>query len=409
MGSFVWFSLTLWAACAQIEIIPTEQAAFTAKLLAIDANAVEFEVENRPSKLALDKVRRLSFATRGAGSPPVSAKPLAENTGGTAKLSDGSQLNYQQFALRDGKAVFQLAADSRLQVSGKELLYVQLQKLTPAQWTQWQAIVQSRASADLLALIRSPEAIEKLEGIVLAVDAEQVTFDFGGESINAPQGKLAGLRFFSGSAEGSSANAPPSKLVAIAQDRSGNRWMCSHISLPSGGQQISLSLQCGASLVLPLDQLAEIDFSTGSTVYLANLTAIERETADSLTLAVPVSGSKELFGAYPRDLREPGSASLGPSLEFLGTGSISFRIPADYTRLRGEVELRPSGNRFTPCVARIKLNNQLLWEQNLPETGRRWPVDVAVAADARLKLEVASSAATPIGDVVLWHDIRLVK
>ncbi len=421
MGSFVWLPLILWATLAQTEIAPTEQSPFAAKILAISADGVEFEAENQRDQLPLDKLRRIKFADAPAGATDRSAEPLADNAPLSALLSDGSQLDYRRFNLSAATAEFELADGSHLSVPGKELLQVQFQTLTPAQWLQWQAIAQSRASADLLALIRSPEAIEKLEGVVLAVSPEQVSFDYGGQAIDAPLAKLAGIRFFSNSSTESASNKPggQGKLTAITRDRSGNRWMCSAVSLSnsslsdgslsSGGPHVSLTLRCGASLQLPLEQLAEIDFSSGSTQFLAELSVLQRETTETARLSIPIAGANELFGAHPRDLRQPGNASLGPSLEFLGAGSISFRIPSHYTRLRGEVELSPPGSRFTPCIARVKLDKQVVWEQRLSETGRRWPVDVAVTADARLQLEVALEAETAIGDVVLWHDIRLVK
>ncbi len=411
MGSFVWLPLILWASLAQTEIAPTEQLPFAAKILGISADGVEFESANQRELLPLDKLRRLKFADSPADHDTPTGGSAMNNAPSTALLSDGSQLRYRSFALSQATAEFQLADGSQLSLPGKEVLQVQFQSLTPAQGPQWQAIAASRASADLLALIRSPEAIEKLEGIVLAVSPEQVSFDFGGQAIDAPLAKLAGIRFFSNVSADSttSKTGGQSKLTAITRDRSGNRWMCSMVALASGSQQVSLTLQCGASLQLPLTELVEIDFSSGSTQFLAELPVLQRETKVPVQLSIPIAGADELFGAHPRDLRQPGSASYGPSLEFLGAGTISFRIPANYTRLRGEIELSPTGNRFTPCTARVRIDKQVLWEQRLSETGRRWPVDIAVTADARLELEIATEAETAIGDVVLWHDIRLVK
>ncbi|MEO8271985.1 MAG: hypothetical protein ABI557_19905, partial [Aureliella sp.] len=168
-----------------------------------------------------------------------------------------------------------------------------------------------------------------------------------------------------------------------------------------------------------VEQLAEIDFSAGSTQFLAELEPLSRNSSggpaagDGLPLALPiglsVTGAEGLFGPRARNLSQAGQPSLGPGLEFLGSGSISYRIPPEFTRLRGEAELRPTGNRFTPCQVSVSLESKVIWQERLTETGRRWPIDVLIAPDGRLRIEVTTEAETPVGDVVLWHDLRLVK
>lgn len=412
--------LVMWAACTQTEIATTDQAPYSANVLGISADGVELEVGDKPSVIPLDKLRRLSFA-----------KPVADQGGGSgnaagqATLRDGSQFRYQSFSLAGGSASFELDWDAALTLPAAAVQHVQLQQLTPPQWTQWQAIVQSRATADRLVLIRSADALEKLDGIVSAVGPAAVSFDFGGQAIDAPLAKLAGLCLFSaspaaGSASGSSSKGEEAKLSAIVRDRSGSRWMAAAISLPKNSQRVELQLLAGATFELPLEQLSEIDFSSGSTQYLADLQPLSRSSmknapgsgqsvSGALPLGLVVAGADDLFGPRPRSVRELGRMTMGPSLEFVGSGSISYRIPEGFTRLRGEVELTPSGNRFTPCQVSVLLENEVIWQERLSQTGRRWEVDVPVVADGRLRIEVAVEAQTPVGDIVLWHELRLVK
>ena len=182
-----------------------------------------------------------------------------------------------------------------------------------------------------------------------------------------------------------------------------------------GSAEVELVLQGGAKLTLPVEQLAEIDFSAGSTQFLANLEPLRRDSGRSpaagslLPLGLTVAGAEGLFGARAGNQSQAGQPALGPSLEFLGSGSISYRVPPEFTRLRGEVELRPSGNRFTPVQVGVRLENEVVWQERLSETGRRWPIDVPIEPDGRLRIEVSTEAETPVGDVVLWHDLRLVK
>ncbi|MEZ6080953.1 MAG: hypothetical protein R3C56_36370 [Pirellulaceae bacterium] len=423
MGFYVWLlPLTLWAAFAQTEVATTEQAPYPAQVLSISADGVELKVGNKLSTIPLDKLRRLRFANNAAeerlgGTAQAGGIASSSNSAQRVSLRDGSLFGYRSFTLAAESARFELEAGARFSLPASEVQHVQLQELNPAQWTQWQAIVQSRASGDTLVLIRSAEALETLEGIVSAVDAEHVSFDFGGQNINAPLTKLAGLRLFAPApvATGRNRDDSSTKLSAIAQDLSGNRWMTAAATQSRGSDEVELLLRCGAKLTLPVGQLAEIDFSAGSTQFLANLEPLSRDSGRSpsagagLPIGLTVAGAEGLFGARARNQSHAGQPALGPGLEFLGSGSISYRIPPEFTRLRGEVELRPSGNRFTPVHVVVRLENEVIWQERLSETGRRWPVDVPIAPDGRLHIEVTTEAETPVGDVVLWHDLRLVK
>lgn len=427
MGLYVWLlPLSLWAACAQTEVATTEQAPYPAQVLSISADGVELEIGNKLSTIPLDKLRRLRFAKnateeRAGGTANSPASASSSNAAQRVALRDGSRFGYRSFTLAAGTARFELEAGANLSLPASEVQHVQLQELSPAQWTQWQAIVQSRASGDTLVLIRSVDALETLEGIVSAINAEQVSFDFSGQAVDAPLTKLAGLRLFAPAppASGASRDDSSAKLSAIVQDRSGNRWMTAAVTQSRGSAEVELLLQGGAKLTLPVEQLAEIDFSAGSTQFLADLEPLSRDSSRSpsagggrpsgLPIGLTVAGAEGLFGPRARNLTQAGQPSLGPDLEFLGSGSISYRIPPEFTRLRGEVELRPSGNRFTPVQVSVQLENKVLWKERLSETGRRWPVDVPIAPDGRLRIEVTTEAETPVGDVVLWHDLRLVK
>ncbi len=409
--------LLLWAAVAQTEVATTDQAPYSAHVLSISAAGVELESGGKPAVIPLDKLRRLSFAKPVAGQSTSGHSNAAQQV----TLRDGSQFRYQTFSLAGGNASFELESDSALKLPAAAVEHVQLQQLTPPQWTQWQAIVQSRATADRLVLIRSADALEKLEGIVSAVDADAVSFDFSGQVIDAPLAKLAGLCLFSASpANSDGSEGARAKLSAIVHDRSGNRWMAAAIALPKNSQRVELQLMSGATVALPLEQMSEIDFSSGSTQYLADMQPLARSsknsaagsgesTSGTLPLGLTVAGADNLFGARSRSVRELGRVTMGPSLEFIGSGSITYRIPEGFTRLRGEVELAPSGNRFTPCQVSVLLENEVIWQERLSETGRRWTVDVPVVADGRLRIEVSTDAQTAVGDIVLWHELRLEK
>jgi len=424
MGFTIALPIAIWAACAQTQIIPTDRGPFSAQVLAIGDTAVEVAEGNKLSQVPVDKLRRLSFTTASAAAAAptaglavdlgAGARSIAQS-GRQATLLDGSTFAYERFDLAAGAAEFQLSGELVVSLPISAVHRVQMNPLSEPQQTQWQAIAESRISSDMVVLIRSSEALEKLEGVISRVTPEAVSFDFGGQAIDAPLAKLAGVRFFTNSS--TAENRPRSgagaqtlgPLAAIVTDSAGNRWFATRLSLPRGSAQLELSLQAGGNLVLPVEQLREIDYSSGSMQYLAELEPLKRESMDRLQMGAEIPGAEGLFGARLKDLRRPGSAVQGPSLEFLGSGVVEYRVPADFSRLVGGIELRPSGSRFTACQVTVKLDNQVIWQERLSELGKVRPIDVQVKSDGRLRIEVVAETPTPVGDVVLCHELRVVK
>ncbi len=417
MGFSMVLPLVIWAVVAQVQITSTERGPFPAQVLAISDASVEVSEGNKRSQIATDKLRNLSF-NQSSGENPKGTQVDGRNSALRATLVDGSTLYYRACSLSDGTAKFELGWGGPLSLPASSLFSIQFQPLSEPQSVQWQAIAQSRSSADLLVLIRAADALEKLEGVVSKVTEDAVSFDFGGQTIDAPRSKLAGVRFFSTTnAENGSSTAKNDtvrgdtlqKLTAIVVDQQGNRWLTSHIALARGSANLELQLRCGGALTLPLEQLREIDFSSGSMQFLAEMVPLSHSATGRFELGIDIAEADALFGARQRDLRRPGSGALGPSLEFLGSGVVEYRVPADFSRLMGAFELRPAGNRFTPCKVIIKLDGQTLWQERLNETGKVWPIDAEIKSDGRLRIEVIADAPTPVGDVVLCHDLRVVK
>jgi hypothetical protein len=420
MGCSFVLPLVIWAACSQTQITPTDRAPFSAQVLAISATAVELAEGSKLSQIATDKLRRLEFSGSLAPSGSNTVNSVAAGASSIAKqatLVDGTTFQFSQIELNAGTAEFQLASGLRISVPATQLHSAQFQQLNEAQWTQWQAITKSRTSSDLLVLIRSSEALEKLEGVISKISADSVSFDFGGQNIDAPLAKLAGASFFtSPSTAANSSTATPrenehpsGKLIAIVVDRSANRWLAANIDLARGSSNLEVRLQCGLPVTLPLEQLREIDFSTGNMQFLAELEPLVRESTGRFQLGVEIAGAASLFGARVSEQRQRGALALGPSLEFLGSGAVEYRVPADFTRLAGAFELRPTGSRFTPCRVTVKLENEVLWQESLSEVGKLRQMDIKIEPDRRLRIEVQADSSTPVGDVVLCHDLRFIK
>jgi hypothetical protein len=61
------------------------------------------------------------------------------------------------------------------------------------------------------------------------------------------------------------------------------------------------------------------------------------------------------------------------------------------------------------CRAAVMLENKVLWEHNFEATRQPLEISLAVESDKRLKLVVETKAEHPLGDTVIWNQLRLLK
>jgi hypothetical protein len=172
---------------------------------------------------------------------------------------------------------------------------------------------------------------------------------------------------------------------------------------------IELKLLCGATVSIPAAAVHEIDFSFGSMRFLADLEPIERRTQPRLTLATPLPAADQLFGPRPAEAETRRGATAGPGIEFMGSGSVVYRVPNDFRRLLGSVALTPEGPEFVPCKAQVLVEEKVVWEKTLTTPHESLPIEIEVDPGKRVRLSVQAESRQPVGDKVSWRQLRFVK
>lgn len=379
------------AAPQTIEVTETQKSAYQAELVGFTGGAVKILQAGQPREISLENLMRLRFvANEPARDLTASDLPVEVELRGGSKVF-GSDV------VSDGTKLSITTANGPYTFPTRAVVACKFRKLNATLVPQWQSFIDSQVSADMLVLMRSDEALDKIEGLIGNVTSEAVSFKVDDQTVEAPRTKLAGIKYFS------TANKL-GPLAGVVRDAQHNQWIVSSITSDAG--QCTLKLNCGESVRIPLDSLTEIDLSYGNMRYLADIEPIERTSVPHFSLGIDLPESKKLFG--PRSITRSGKSG-GPSVEFVGAGAATYRVPEGFTKLVGRVELNPSGQAFVACKASVMLENKVLWEHTFETTRNAQEIALAVESGKRLRVVVESKANEPVGDIVTFGELRFMK
>lgn len=373
-----------------VEVTQTDQTTYRAGFAGFTGNAINVQA-NEARKVAFENILRLRFVDAKAGQPKSESEMTVELRGGSRILA--------RELISDGKNITVTSGSGPLTVSSKSVSTCLFGRLSPELLPQWKSFVDSQVSSDMLVLTRSEDSLDKIEGLIGKVTPEFVSFDVDGQVVEAPREKLAGIKYYS-------ANSDLGSVAGVVRDVHRNEWIIS--SITSTGDTCELKLNCGETVTLPIADLVEIDLSYGNSRYIADIEPLERTSVPRFELAIELADASKLFGAR-RVESASGPGLKGPSLEFVGAGSATYRVPVGFSKLVGTVELKPGGQAFMPCRAAVMLENKVLWEHNFDATRQPQEVSLSVESDKRLRLVVESKADHPLGDIVIWNQLRLLK
>lgn len=398
MNKALWFTglslLTLQAAPrSTVEVTETNQATFRADFVGFSGDSLDVlnVLSGVSRKIPFESILRLRFTATKSAPPKTEAAMVVE-------LRGGSRIFASDFT-SDGKNVTIASGIGTLVFASKTVSTCLFGKLNAELLPQWTSFVESQVSSDMLVLARSDDSLDKIEGLIGKVTTEFVAFDVDGQSVEAPREKLAGIKYFS-------SDVALLPLAGVVRDVHRNEWIIS--SITSEGGACTLKLNCGESVTLRVLDITEIDLSYGNSRYIADMEPIERTSLPRFELAIELADAAKLFGARKTE-PTTGPGLKGPSVEFIGAGSATYRVPAGFTKLVGSVELKPGGQAFMACRAAVMLENRVLWEHNFEATRQPQEISLAVESDKRLRLVVESKADHPLGDIILWNQLRLLK
>jgi NPCBM/NEW2 domain len=368
----------------------------------ISLNAQELALETDAGRSALPLTKLAVLVQKPA--PPI-AEDRAELW---IELIDGAALGAADLTVANGNAKLRLAGDATREIPTKLIRTVRFgaaANYDPKLTKQWSEITQIKAAGDLL-VVRKNGAIDYIEGVLGAVDADTCHFEVDGEVIPVKRAKVEGLIY----AQPRAVELPDPIGKLVVAD--GARLPLHKVEL--AGDEISLSTPAGLSLTLPIASVVRFDFSSGKIVYLSDLEPESVEFTPLFGFKQSPPGVLEYY-AYRRDvgfannpLRLDGR-EYKKGLALASRTTLEYKLPGKFRVFRGTVGIDDSVRETGSVKIEIKGDGKTLWQADVRGSEPATALELEIAGVKRLEIVVDYGEGLDVGDRLDLAEAQVTK
>lgn len=260
---------------------------------------------------------------------------------------------------------------------------------------KFDALAGKRIKRDRIVIVRDGE-LNALEGSLGDVDAKGTTIKFKSEStgtvVDVPFERLHGLVFYR-------TEAPAESPLCKVYDTAGNSLMA--VKLAHDGMKLTVKTTFGASIVLPQDAVARLDFNLGKLTFLSDM-----EPAKVLERS-----GIGLVHRYRRDVNLDGEPILldkqyGKGLSMHAYTELEYNLAGKYKELKAILGVDPrTGSDSQPKVS-IYCDGVEQFSETISGKKIR-PLALSVKDVGTLKIVVSSRNAFDLYDHVTLAEARV--
>ncbi|QDV55294.1 NPCBM/NEW2 domain-containing protein [Rosistilla oblonga] len=376
--------LLIAAGLGQVTVDRVDGQRVSGEWVAIDENAISIQTAGKTEQFPLESVVKLQ---RDGDS---STSPTAVRVG----LADGSQLLTRDVKMQGKSVEIDLlgaaADDALLSVPVSQVASIRFRPpVAKAINDQWEQKLGADKPSDTLVVRAGNDQLDEVAGTVLAINRDAVSFDLGGQQVEAPLDRLEGIVF-------RSSDGDAARIQAQITDAGGSTWSASKIT--GQGKTLQLETPAGISRSIPLDRIHQIEFR-------GNVRMLRAADAANVSFTAAIGGlldpefSKSMFG--PRDVAAGIALSAGSEL--------TIRL-GDDDRLFETIVETPNRS-FDGGVVRlvIQLDEDAALDKKLTAAELPEAIQLDVAGKRRLQIRVESGQDSSTGDALLLRKPRLRK
>lgn len=342
-------------------------------------DAIRVKTDDGDQEIPIDKL----VAMRPAEAPEPGTPPT-----NLVSIVTGSQIRVQGFSLKDGKFLLEPRRQSAIQLPVQQIRSVRFRLGNAKTDPQWLGLVEAENRRDVMVIRRPGEQLDPIEGVVLGLDDETLSFELDGEKIEAPIGRLEGVILRS--------TASSTSAKVRVEDIYGSVFAGLRLEPSSATDRIEVLLGDDVRHTIPLEHLKSVTWASGRQM-LARTTAANTEVTPYLKTNLDSQLLEAWFG--PRSDNDDLVATAG--------GSAEFRVESGFQTLAGSVVRDTDVNRGK-AVVRIMIDGKVAWEESVSgDKAKGFRVNIANAR--RVRLEVAAGKDGDVGDRVRFLNPRFLK
>ncbi len=295
------------------------------------------------------------------------------------------------------------SSGNEVSISSKSLKAARFKAIVPELVSPWQSAILETKNADAVIVLRPGNSLDRINGVIIQVQEESITFDLDGQQIEIPIEKLIGLVWFQRDQE----RVKPTIEVS-ATDHS--IWMAESLTLKSNVLELRTSQ--GQSVSIPLVQISRINYSTANIRWLSDIESLEAVAERQIEFKTPIASLDRAFA--PRFVvngRAPLSSSLAADkdLYFPSPGYYVFRVPEGFSSMQCRVERTDEGTQRTDLTIEVWQDDQKLSEQPLAHDVDFANLDIPLKSEKKTKLAVICKSKLMIGTEITWKQPRLKR
>lgn len=376
-------------------IVPIEGDAVDGILIAADALKISFKAAGAVQEWESDNISRVELTSKSQATQP----PLLLG------LVDGSSLRGTKMVGKEQAWQFEDSAGG-VQEFGPSSTHSLLVRIpTPELMAAWSEALKEPSESDALIVIRPGNVVDRVAGIISEVKERSVVFDLDGQSVDVSFEKILGLIWFRKSSE----RLKPKIQIDL---NDGSSLLTDSLSITDSS--LKARILGGREMSLPLSRVSRIDYANANVKWLSDLTVLGVTTdlglawqgsSDAISkMLAPhfVSGREKEIGGAP-------TKSEDLDLTFLKPGSITFRVPDGFSRLRARIERTGSGDLRSDLTVEVFQEDDSLVRHTFDSKSDLFELDLPVGGGKKMTLVVSSKTRLQVGSQITWRQPRLTR
>ncbi|MFN5950684.1 MAG: hypothetical protein ACK43N_19475, partial [Pirellulaceae bacterium] len=371
--------LMLWAdpaAAQQVRVEPMQGEAFDGRWLEGTPDRLVFQSADGPRTFPAQDLQQIRVS---GGKATSNASGSGKEDGGILQLADGTLLAVRTLEWKDGKGQWTSASDAGT-LPANAVTWWLLRKPDASQRESWDRMLSQKADGDQLVVVRGDGSVDQVVGTILSVSADQVEFEFDGQTIQAPKERLLGVVWFR-------KESPEVSPGVAIESVDGSRWNATQWKWDrNDGDSGTLALQTssGVSHRLRYDQLATIDFGTSNISWLADIPALQSSIQPRLGVET-AGGTSALSPLWTSRMAD---ATKSRDLLFLNDGFYETRVPTGCDRFLVTLVRPNSEGLRAELSVEMWQEDQQVAQQTIGPDQSELPLEAAVTPGKKLQLRV---------------------